>query len=250
MHIGRLALSGILASLLLSGCSEDVNSEDIRTSGIWAGINVTSTSVDRAEVEVALKVGGGNSNTYINLTGGDTLTASINGGSPQKLGAYMPDALNPAYKIYTAYFYGSDAGLANSNFTIAFDRPNDTNAPNSIVTIPATLANFTHNAGTTSVSRAADAITFNWTPGSAGTKTLTLIIDGSCITRQTITGISDAAGTYTVNAPLLNKLGDTTSCVAIAELSINQLGTLDGAYGEGGYIKAHKIVTTSFTSIP
>lgn len=238
----------VIAIAMLSGCSEDVDSEDIRTSGIYAAINVTSHSSDQSEVEVALKVGGGNSNTYINLTGGDTLTASLNGGTPQNLGAYLPDALNPAKKIYVTTFNDPNAGITNSQFTIAFNRPNDTEAPSSVVSMPATLANFAHNAGSAAVSRLNDDIIFTWATEGLSNP-LTLKVEGSCLSNYTNSSVTDN-GSFTINAGTLNLLGDTTNCVATAKLSINQGGNLDPNYGEGGYIKAHKVVSTSFLSAP
>ena len=74
-----------LGSLALACSDESVESEDIRTTGIYPEIQVTATGNGSSLVRVRLKVGGSDSNTYLNLTGDDTLSASadVNSWSPR-----------------------------------------------------------------------------------------------------------------------------------------------------------------------
>ena len=58
---------------------ESVASEDIRTSGLYADYTVAVEDGDSADVDAYLKLSGGLSTTYVNLGGGDTLSASAGG---------------------------------------------------------------------------------------------------------------------------------------------------------------------------
>jgi hypothetical protein len=71
----RLALIGVL--LLAFGCTESVESEDVRTSGIYPEVMVTATGDGQSRVEVRMKVGGPSSNTYLDMTGDDKIEVTV-----------------------------------------------------------------------------------------------------------------------------------------------------------------------------
>jgi hypothetical protein len=64
-------------SLLAFGCTESVESNDVRTSGVYPEIAVTATGNGSSQVRVRLKVGGNNSNTFLDLSGMDRLEATV-----------------------------------------------------------------------------------------------------------------------------------------------------------------------------
>jgi hypothetical protein len=64
-------------SLLAFGCTESVESNDVRTSGVYPEITVTGTGNGSSTVSVRLKVGGSDSNTFLDLTGDDKLQATV-----------------------------------------------------------------------------------------------------------------------------------------------------------------------------
>src|SRR5947208_1063493 len=58
------------------GCQK-VDSTDVRTSGVYAAFIVTEDPAAEATVDATLQVGGPLSNTYLELTGPDRLTAYL-----------------------------------------------------------------------------------------------------------------------------------------------------------------------------
>ena len=226
----------------LTACSEDVDSENIRTAGIYAAMTIKSATENTADVEVTLKTGGSGSNTYLNLTGGDALTATLNNSASQVLSKYAP---NPKEISYRTTFSANPAGVENSTYKIAFNRSaNDVSAPDSSVTIPASAADLAVSSA--NFSRTKNAIGLTWSAQDA-TKHLDLDINGSCIQGYTTTILD--AGTYTVNpGTLTGKSSDTCNVTFTLSRSVN--GTLDKGYGEGGYIKATVFRSVTASSAP
>src|SRR4030095_9550092 len=84
------------------GCRQEVESTDVRTSGVYPVIDVTADGSGSTRVQVKLKVGGSASNTFLELTGEDRLTATA-GGVTKDL-----DATGSV--TYSATFPGEGAG--------------------------------------------------------------------------------------------------------------------------------------------
>src|SRR5690606_20700109 len=78
------ALLGAAVVGTLFGCNEVVDSDAIRTQGMYAGITATTDATGLTRVDVTLRVGGPNG-TDVNLIGDDKLTASLEGGSAKVL---------------------------------------------------------------------------------------------------------------------------------------------------------------------
>jgi len=79
-------LGGVALALLVAGCSlEDVNSDAVRTQGIYAQILALAPGDATTLVRVDLAVGGENGTT-VKLVPPDQLTASMGEGAPVKLG--------------------------------------------------------------------------------------------------------------------------------------------------------------------
>src|SRR5688572_15712553 len=113
-------------SLLAFGCTESVESNDVRTSGIYPEITVTGTGNGSSTVSVRLKVGGSDSNTFLDLKGDDELKATVDGETK---------TLDGSGNTYQTTF-GTDA--EGTEFTVAFLRGDqDDDAPESTVTMPA-----------------------------------------------------------------------------------------------------------------
>src|SRR5262245_21418092 len=127
-------------ALMALACTESVESTDIRTSGIYPEIEVVSTNGTSSKVTVWLKVGGDDSNTYLELEGDDTLEATVDGETK---------TLDGSGDSYSATFNTAEEG---AEFTIAFLRGDeDDSAPESVVTMPAP---FDMALGATAASRA------------------------------------------------------------------------------------------------
>lgn len=241
--IGLIALF----ALGLAGCKDEkVESEDIRTSGIWASFEVKATGNGKASVESELRVGG-DSGTVIELTGEDKLVCTA---------AETSKTLGKSGNAYKASL-PIDAG--GTLFTFAFNRGDeDEAAPNSNVTLPDPFT----IAGVTSaqeVSRAAQ-LTVTW-EASATADPMKWELDGDCLfstdgkvaTDGTLTLAGDDFNP-TLTAEEGAKAGDASKANCSAKLCIERkrTGTLDPAFAEeeGGEIHAIQRRCTSFISVP
>jgi hypothetical protein len=222
-------------ALLALACTESVESTDIKTSGIYPEIEVVSTNGTSSKVTVWLKVGGDDSNTYLDLKGDDTLEATVDGDTK---------TLDQSGDSYSATFNTAAEG---TEFTIAFLRgEDDDSAPESIVTMPAP---FEVTVATSELSRADDALAYTWEP--AGDGNIDWALNGDCISLLNDGSTPDdgenelAAGEIEVNDSDAEE-----SCTVELELTRAQSGDIDGAFTEGGRIVAKQIRSDSFTSNP
>jgi hypothetical protein len=236
MRFSTLTLFAFVA-LPAIACTEDVNSTDVKTSGVYADMSVTAKGNGSSEVAAGLKVGGSNSNTYMNLDGADELIATVGDESKAMSGG-------PNYYKTT---FATDA--ADTAFVIAFNRgPDDIQAPNSTVSLPApfTIAGI---ATGDSISRAA-GLTATWTAATDG-DSMRWSLDGDCLfaTNRSLTGDT---GTVTVaTADFSVHSGDEqTSCPANFCVARTRSGTVDPNFGEGGVIDAEQQRCVAFTSAP
>jgi hypothetical protein len=219
------------------GCTQSVESTDIRTTGIYPEITVTATGSGTSKVEVQLKVGGSSSNTYLDLTGEDQLKATV-GGTAKILD-------DTGSHSYSASFPVDDEG---TEFVISFLRGKiDDSAPASTVSLPAP---FNFNVMPTEASRASDAVELIWDPREAGTGNMDWNIDGDCI--QIDSGSTPDDGTQSLAAGSIDTFESdkAKSCTVNVGLTRKQPGEIDPAFSEGGSIVARQVRSASFTSNP
>ena len=234
---------GLWATLMLAlgavACSEDVDSTDVKTSGVYADMSVVATGDGRSKLTVDLRVGGASSNTHLDVKGTDSLTA--NDGTTTK-------TLTQSGNVYTATF---DGDAADKKFTVIFNRPDDKSAPNSWVTLPAPFAIAGVAAGAT-VSRAA-GFTATWAASTASTDRMQWTIDsdaGGCLFANS-KSISDAGQTVITASDFSVHSGEEqATCNANFCLDRTRDGALDPAYGEGGKINATQKRCVAFMSAP
>ena len=89
MKVG--VVSVLLSTAFAAGCKQEVESTDIRTSGVYPVVDVTATGSGTTRVQVKLKVGGPAANTYLELVGPDRLQATM-GGTTKDM---MTESLGP-----------------------------------------------------------------------------------------------------------------------------------------------------------
>lgn len=239
---------GLIALFALGVCgckNEKVESEDIRTSGIWASFVVTATGNGKSSVESELRVGGG-SGTIVELTGEDKLVCTV--GDTKK-------TLNKDGNFYKYTFTGDEG---NTTFVFAFNRSDeDETAPNSNVTLPDPFT-ITGVTSTQEVSRGAQLVVA-WEP-SATFDSTHWELDGDClfptngkVTTDGALTLSGADFNPTLTAEEGVKSGDPSKSNCTAKLCIERkrLGTLDPAFAEeeGGEIYAIQRRCTSFVSV-
>lgn len=222
-------------SLLAFGCTESVESNDVRTSGVYPEIQVTATGNGSSVVSVRLKVGGANSNTFLDLKGDDTLEATVDGDTK---------TLDGSGDTYRATFPTDAEG---TEFSIAFLRgTGDDDAPASTVTMPAP---FELMLGTTEAGRGADDVEVTWDPPVSGAQAAWKL-SGECIKLDSGSTPDDGAHTLEAGSIETFESDMDESCTATFELTRSRTGSVDPAFTEGGSVVARHVRQQGFTSNP
>jgi hypothetical protein len=227
----RLAVFPV--ALLALACTESVESTDIKTTGIYPEIEVVATGNGRSKVTVKLKVGGDDSNTFLDLTGGDTLEATADGETK---------TLDQSGNSYSATF---DVDAEGTEFTIAFLREDDESAPESTVVMPAP---FDLTLGASEASRADDALEYTWEPSGEGD--MDWHLNGDCVQLDSGSTPDDGANELSAGEIETFDSDKDKSCTVELELTRAQGGDIDSAFTEGGSIVAKHVRSDSFTSTP
>jgi hypothetical protein len=220
--------------LLSVACTETVDSDEVRTGGVYPEIEVTADGSGDSTVKVNLKVGGVLSNTYLELRGDDTLEVSAGDKTKE---------LRESDDGYTTVFPVDGEA---TEFTIAFLRgDDDESAPASTVELPAP---FKLSVKDKEASRKSDDVSFSWTP--AGDDNISWHIEGDCI--QSNDGVTPDDGTGTIAADNFVEIEQfkDESCGVTLALTRTTTGRLDSAFEKGGEIVAHQVRKKSFTSKP
>jgi hypothetical protein len=215
----------LLALAIATACTTS-QSKDIATEGMYSSNTITADGSGATSVTTVLRVGGALSNDFVELSPGDTLTASAGALSTTMTPGTFLDA--DAYQATLAVNTGGTV------VTIAYTRADpQISASNTAATLPEELAITSQTSGTDSYSRAGSPIAITWT-GSGQTDPLSYEVVGTCI--ATASGsISPDNGSFTIPAGTIQALsGSTTqSCSIQIQLLRSRQGTLDAAFGNG-----------------
>ena len=221
------------AVLGLLAC-ESVESEDVRTSGIYADYSASSSDGLNTEARAILKVGGDSSNTFVNLEGEDRLEVT-SGGVTQTM---IESNLGEIYS-YRADFSGAEV---DKPFVFALLRGSeDENAPDSNVSLPAPFALTAPQAGAVFGRAANDAIEVTWDAAEDG-DSMEIDLEGSCF-KDVHEELDGDPGTYVIEAGSLEALddGDAESCEATLSVHRLRTGSLDPAFEEGGKVVGEQV---------
>lgn len=217
--------------LAVAGCTVS-DSNDIRTSGLFADFSATSDGQTTALVAI-LKVGGEFSNNRLTLTAGDSLTAS--NGSSQQAMIFQRGPLGGVQ-----YVTGYSGDPAATQYTISLLRDNDTDAPDSNVTMP---ADFVVDPVNSQYSSNED-ISFTWTPT---VPLMNITVYGDCIqllyygNNANTTGFVLTAGSMQQNA-----ISGSSQCEVTVQFDSVNNGVVDSNYGKGGKFRAIQRRTLTF----
>jgi hypothetical protein len=245
-----LSLSCAALSLgALTACTE-VESEDVMTDGMYA--NFVARVIDSGtRIEANLNVGGSGSNaTNVELTGDDTLEATIDGDT--KALDKVQEIIDINDPHYTAKFDGVVA--AGTEVTVAFKRTVDDGAPSSTVT----LASEPNASGPTGEqSRAEAELVVSFAAGGDDEST-TITISGECFQSSTQSVDGDNATQVTFAPGALKEPepkedeepAAPATCDATITISRARTGTIDPAFGEGGLFRSLRDESLSFSSAP
>ncbi len=234
-------VTGLSLSLLsIIGCnSESVDSEDIKTSGIWAKMEVDAREDQRSRVVVELNVGG-EFGTNVELSDGEYLEVEA-GGVVKRLDEDT-DILDIDYQAYM------DIVESDTLFTIRFYRSNGENIVNSTGRLP-TAFEITNPPSNTQFELSENVL-LTWTPSRNGqsvhlysgvTCTNT---EGNRTTSATSFDIDDDGQyEYDISGNDLFTNGTTglnTSALCDLNLRLERenAGMIDPAFDSGGEFKA------------
>jgi hypothetical protein len=232
-----LGVSFAFITLSLSSCAE-TESENVKSSGVRAEIEVVADGSGTTDVDVQLEVGSsGGLRTQLELSNGDSLIAYANG---------EQRTLTKIERLFgTHYVTSFDFDSPNIEFRIALNRNNDVSAPNSTVLLPDPFTITTPQSGER-FARNADIVTI-WEPGFSD-HSIRIDYDLFCSDGESIIVlgteevISDS-GQHSINATELlgvraNHPSTQNGCDLEITVTRARSGNLDPNYGEGGYIKA------------
>jgi hypothetical protein len=244
-HTISSVATALLALLALAGCGEAVDSTSIKTDGVYADFTATAEGDGQTDIQARLKTGGPNSNTFLNLEGGDELAFYVDGDS------YEPDERSPVGdRTYYQKRVDKDAG--GTNLRIEFTREDGENAPNSTVMMPEP---FEIEAPTSSDSFSRSGnddvdIQLDNTDQETDVK---VTVRGDCLDRGYSKSVSGSQQTITIPGDELES-DDTEdeepgTCTPSVTVERIMRGDVDSAYTGGRFEATHERVT-SFESTP
>ena len=218
-----------LLTLLPIVACESVESKDIGTDAMSAEIEVISSDGASTRVNTTLRVGGLTSNTYVELTGDDQLTADDGSGAIEMSYLSIGD--------YWTYIADFSVAAGDTPFTVALVRSLDGGAPSSTASMPAPF-DLTAPADAAVFSRASDPITVTWDP-SASADGMVVRLSSDC-TLESTQDVAGDPGTYTfeVGSYEVADGSEAESCEGTVTVERRRAGTLDEAFGEGGEVYA------------
>lgn len=243
-HLDRVLPATLALTLLLQGCSV-TESENVRTAGISADIDVTSTTSDpdgQSRVKVTLRSGSGFTGTELELTGGDRLYVTVDGDRT---------LLSPSSGLFsTGYEAMVSSTSTHTEFLISFEREEDTSAPSSTVMLPEP---FEVDEPAQSHYRFDDEVRLTWSPSGDGHIQLGYVFDctlknGEYRVLSGLHPLVDDDGSHTLKLGNLIPDGEDTMsyCGAEVVLKRTQDGQLDPNFGEGGSIQSAQERTATF----
>lgn len=215
----------LLALAIATACSTS-QSKDIATEGMYSGNTISADGSGATTVTTVLRVGDALSNDFVELSPGDTLTASAGALSePMTPGTFLDAA---AYEATLAVNTGGTV------VTIAYTRASpQISAPSTTATLPEELTITSQTSGTDSYSRSLHPIEITWS-GSGQTDPLSYEVIGTCI--ATASGpISPDSGMFTIPAGTIQALSgsETQSCSISIQVLRSRSGMVDAAFGHG-----------------
>jgi hypothetical protein len=219
--------------LLLTACTA-ITSDSLLTSGMSAIVTGEATGGTDTEVVVVLRAGGPTSNTFVDLTGDDVLSA--------KSGEQSVNLAKRSLGSLHSYAGTLPVSAENSEITISLTRTIDSGAPATVLTLPAPFT-VTDHAETVSATQ---DLSFSWDP-SGSTEEMEVVVEGECILAYT-KELDGDAGSAAVEFEELTPIGEEagTACQVTAKLRRVRGGQLDAAFEEGGVVQG--IQSRSFTA--
>jgi len=231
-------MRSIILIPLLVGC-EVVESTDVNSSGIYADLFVMAEGSGTSHASATLRVGGATSNTFVELSGADTLTSWRTDEEPQLM---VEQALFDM-RSYRADFVDDTPDL---DVHISFDRTTDAGAPGSVMSLPLP---FELDPIEASYSRLDDDIVLAW--DNVQSEEMQVFVEGDCIRSLYLPREADT-GTWTLDRGVIEPFdaGAEPNCEVTLSVWRSRPGSVDPGYGKGGVAWGHQKRQLTFTSTP
>ncbi len=236
---------------LLSGCSE-VDSKDLKTSGIYTETAISAND-ESTTVSVRMRLGRALDADTIILSAGDQLSASMSGNT---IGLFRTES-----DAYRGTFDNSPGG---ATVTVSLSRADDSDAPNSVTTLPNVFEIDAPSTGET--FNAGENITVIWTPTEPNNTAIVsyqlncTVYDANGIPSganygRGYTVVDNGSHTTSINE-VLNVFGSQdelvkgASCPFEVTVTRTEKGALDPALVKGGEITATREKTVIVNVVP
>lgn len=219
---------------VIAGCSaETVDSENIDTQAIWAGIDIVSEDGLSSDINVEFNVGGRNG-TNLSLSSGDSV--QVNASTGDITLQRDTDFLDVDYEGTIA------TGASDEQIAVSFNRADGSNHVSSVQLPGVFTISFPQENITFTELRDVD---IQWSENGTSSIQITQIAacpdgQGNTITLSDTVSVDDS-GNYT--SIFLHTLSDTITdegCDFSIQLSRSNDGTLATGFEEGGYIEARQ----------
>jgi len=231
----QVALPTVVCALaLVVGCTENTSSRNIRTAGMVALIDVSSSGQQQSTVDMKLVVGGPNSNTYVVLEQGDGVQATA-GGQTQPMQAV------------SAGQYQVRFPTAEGDFSVTLTRQGDQEVLVSSGTMPPPFE-ITTKFAADPIPRN-QPVTVEWSPSGTMAQ-VSIEVDGDCIFGERFS--PGDSGTFTIPPGKLRawKSKADQSCNVDIVITRSYSGKPAAGFDSDSRFALHQIRTTRFVSGP
>lgn len=231
----------VAAAVAFAACGESIDSSSVKTDGVYADFSARADGSGQTKIHAGLKTGGPNSNTFLTLEEGDTLTFFVDGESKD------PNTVD-VLDQFEVYEKNVDKDAGGTEFKIEFTRENGTNAPDSSVTLPKKFQITAPSSGD-SFSRSSDDVEVTIDNEDQGTN-MRLVARGDCVDTNYRTEFSGTS--FTIPSSELEDEEDSEApdeCEVTVTVRRTGTGQVDGAYSDGEFLGVQKRKAT-FTSTP
>jgi hypothetical protein len=229
----RLSFAG-LALVVFAGCTANTSSRNIRTAGMVALIDVSSSNSGQSTVGMKLVVGGANSNTYVVLEQGDSVSATAAGQTQ-------------AMQAVSAGEYEVRFPTAEGEFVVTLTRSADQEELVSSGTMPPPFE-LTTAFPSEAIPRT-EPVTIEWAPAGSQAQ-VSIEADGDCIFRDKFT--TGDTGSFTIPAGKLKAWKSKANQDCKVDLTVTRTvaGQAASGFDSDSRFLLHQVRKTHFVSGP
>ncbi|NUN51255.1 MAG: hypothetical protein HUU06_00500 [Planctomycetaceae bacterium] len=233
-----VALLGSSAALF--GCSREVtSSQNIKTAGIAALIDVTAESDSLSTVVAELRIAGSSSNAFVSLDGDDRIMATAADTTKEMV-------VEDLAGVYQAEF---PTAAADTKFSVALERATDEeSARGNSGSLPAPFE--IGPTPDTKPSRANEDITLTWTAGDSSAD-MVAELRGNCIFDEKIDVVGDEGTLLIEKGTLKSTSSDKPEeCEITVTMTRSRNGAADPGFDPESWFRLHQVRKASFVSAP